>query len=1380
MRQILHTYKLRLTNLSQGNRSLRLARLSKRRDIDLKDLGFIEKDSSEQMLSKIIGGKNLTLLSRLDPRHEGTNLVDRRLNYIYRTAETLLEESGSYDLFVGYPFIEGKFLDGTIARCPVLLFPVRLIRNLQLRPRWSLEIVDDEAVVFNKTFFLAYEQFHQVRLPAEFWEEEIEPNKDWREWLNSFYKTVKEYELEINVNPRLFDLTLEQLVDYRKETMDRFRVGELICRPQAVLGIFPQSDSALLKDYEQIEQQISEFGIETIFGKEVVEPDPGQDESPRYIKEEDRYFVTPVDHSQEAALLSIKQGNSLVVHGPPGTGKSQVIVNIIADALAHGKRVLVVSQKRAALDVVYKRLGAIGLNRFSVLVHDYRHDRAPIYRKIKRQIDDIEMFQREIRDLNITRWEHDYKLLSRQIDQLSRDFDALYEGLSKPLACGMTVHELYLHSAPQADRLPLAELTRKWDRAQLDAFLEKLRALWDYRECFENMYPWLSRLSFRHYGLEDRERLQQMIAAIPQQLKELHQTYSRLSKILSTRILDEQLNRKRMQAFRSVDANVNNHQIREGMEAIQHGKLGVAKVKDVLEDFEDALSHLDKRKFLDDGHWVLYDSLVRHVQAYKDHRKDVFRYVSLSYQRARWFLKRLLKAKELPLDENHFHQIQKDVKAFQRLHWIYAKHHDRSFFEDFSLFGPQSEKWQWLETKQHHLTAFHELKQITYFKKIKPRFTIEGFDMKRWQQSMHQIADLDKFMQRQETIRREWNTYLHQEQIQKIWGGIKTPQEYDAYLERLNQTFHQDFEDLIDLDKQLASFSPAERQSLAIIQPSLGAGMEEENLIELVRNSVYCTWIDFAEREYPVLAEVSGRAWNRKQATYREKLAERRKRVAELIQRRIKERLTGIIEYNRLKNPVTYRAIHHQVRKKRRLWSVRKLVKESWDKGLWQLVPCWMASPESAAAIFPMQKDFFDIVVFDEASQCFVERAIPVILRGKHAVIAGDDKQLQPMNLYQVRYEDAEAEFVEDEVALEVESILDLAKTSFEEWRLSWHYRSREEELINFSNHAFYEGQLQVIPPAIHHTAYLPPLEWIAVKGEWRNNRNRPEAERVIQLILDLIQWETPPSLGIVTFNYHQQELIKDLLDETLEQLATEQPGLYEALQRAMHKTEEEEFQGLFVKNIENVQGDERDIIIFSVGYGYNERGTLSTNFGLLNQRGGENRLNVAITRARHKSYIICSFLPGELKVDNATHDGPKAFRDYLRYAKAVSDGQGMDALHILNQQNETDISLEVSNPIADFLAMRLEAAGFFVERNYGDTSYQLDLAVRSSEAEETFLLGIECEGSHYFSGNSSKEREIYRPDLLLHRGWKLHRVWGRNFWLDREKEVEKILKLLS
>ncbi|MEM6802282.1 MAG: DUF4011 domain-containing protein, partial [Bacteroidota bacterium] len=206
MRQIIHTYKLRLTNLSQGNRSLKLGRLSKRRDIDLKQLGFLDSQSAEDLLQKIIAGKSVNLLNKLDPRHEPTNLADRRLNNIYRSVQTLFEETGTYDLFLGYPFVEGKFIDGSILRSPVLLFPVQLIRNLQGRPRWKLKCAENEAVQFNRTLFLAYEQYQQSRLKPEFWEEEIDASNDWLDWINTLYQKVKEYELEVNFNSRLFDL----------------------------------------------------------------------------------------------------------------------------------------------------------------------------------------------------------------------------------------------------------------------------------------------------------------------------------------------------------------------------------------------------------------------------------------------------------------------------------------------------------------------------------------------------------------------------------------------------------------------------------------------------------------------------------------------------------------------------------------------------------------------------------------------------------------------------------------------------------------------------------------------------------------------------------------------------------------------------------------------------------------------------------------------------------------------------------------------------------------------------------------------------------------------------------------------------------------------
>ncbi|MEM6800672.1 MAG: AAA domain-containing protein [Bacteroidota bacterium] len=1135
---------------------------------------------------------------------------------------------------------------------------------------------------------------------------------------------------------------------------------------------------ALLQDYNHIESHLEDFDLPSLFGKgEKLQttPTPGS-----YIKEEDRYFVTPVDQSQEAALLKIKAGNSLVIHGPPGTGKSQVIVNIMADAMAHGKKVLLVSQKRAALDVVYKRMHQLGLSRFAVLVHDYRHDRAEIYQKIKNQIDDLETFQREIRDLNITQWEHEYKLISRQTDQLSRDFESLFEALTERQTFGLTVHELYLKSDRKEELFPFTELAKKLDQDKLEALIEKLGVLYDYAEFFEKDYPWNIRLSFRHYGREDQERITALLEKIPLHVEQLHLEYLRLNQQLGSAILDSVQNAERIGAFRKVDAHIHVHRTRQDMEAIHKEKHEVEKLRILLEKFEAAIDGLEERRFLDDGHWLLYNELIKYLDAYKKFQNKSGKLFRLDYQRARWFWRKICKQQNHKLDKLNFGKIRREVTAFRKMHQLYSKHMDDTFLEDFPLLDTQAEKDAWLHRKKASLEAYAFTTSIHYFPKHKPRFSYGKFEQEKWHESMMHIQALENFNTSLKDFGRDWNRYFHPDQIQKLQEGIKDPDKLKPFFNALSKSFREDFQDLHSLDKHLASFSTTENQLLEVIRPELHKDSQEEDVNKRIRQSFYFYWIEQTERKYPILSEVSGRGWNRKTQDYRKKLSQRRKKVSELILRRLKENIISILEFNRLKNPITYRQIHHQVSKKRRLWSVRKLVNESWESGLQKLMPCWMASPESVSAIFPMQKDFFDVVIFDEASQCFVERAIPVMLRAKQSVIAGDEKQLQPLDLYKVKYEDVEAEFVEDEIALEVESILDLAKTSLAESQLSWHYRSQEEALINFSNQAFYEGKLQLIPPAKHDPLSQPPLQWISVEGVWENNRNEVEARKVIELVLKLVQREDKPSIGIVTFNFHQQELIKDLLDRELEFLSQEDKKLFNLLQASMQKSESEEYQGLFVKNIENVQGDERDIIIFSIAYAKNKKGKFIANFGLLNQAGGENRLNVAISRARKMNYVICSFLPNELNVEQAAHAGPRYLKQYLQYVRAISDAQEEVAFSLLNSQNAQDLHFMPPNQIADYIAVALAEKGYRIQRNLGDTRFKLDIAVLHPDKEEEYLLGIECEGSQYFRGESAKEREVYRPDLLSAKSWKLYRVWARNFWLDKEKEVEKILALLS
>ena len=391
-------------------------------------------------------------------------------------------------------------------------------------------------------------------------------------------------------------------------------------------------------------------------------------------------------------------------------------------------------------------------------------------------------------------------------------------------------------------------------------------------------------------------------------------------------------------------------------------------------------------------------------------------------------------------------------------------------------------------------------------------------------------------------------------------------------------------------------------------------------------------------------------------------------------------------------------------------------------------------------------------------------------------MIAGDDKQLQPFDLYNVKVETSEEAFAENEMAMEVESVLDLARNVYPACNLNWHYRSREEELIQFSNHLFYDGRLNVMPSAQADRAFQPPLEFVPVEGLWHQNQNVAEATKVLELIEAYVMHPAQPTIGVVTFNHPQMELIKDLLEQRLQVLLNAgESVLRSRLQQAMERGEGEERQGIFVKNIENVQGDERDVIIFSVGYAHNAEGKLMANFGLLNQKGGENRLNVAVSRARRKVVVACSFDPSMLEVAHAQNEGPRMLKRYLAYVQGVSAGQGIGALKALGVGSSEGAGTSVGRAaLADLVAGRLTALGLKVERDIGDTGFKVDLAI--VDAQGSYVLGIECEGDMYFGGKSSKEREVYRQQLLEARGWRIYRVWARSYFLNPKKVETEIL----
>lgn len=461
----------------------------------------------------------------------------------------------------------------------------------------------------------------------------------------------------------------------------------------------------------------------------------------------------------------------------------------------------------------------------------------------------------------------------------------------------------------------------------------------------------------------------------------------------------------------------------------------------------------------------------------------------------------------------------------------------------------------------------------------------------------------------------------------------------------------------------------------------------------------------------------------------------------------------------------------------KRKWNLNKFIGR-YGYELFKGVRVWLLTPEVVSEILPLEMGIFDILIFDEASQMYVEKGVPSIYRAKKVVVAGDHKQLRPSSLGSGRIDyESDEDDPEDDVsaALEEESLLDLARSRYDSILLNFHYRSKYEELIAFSNYAFYGGRLYVSPNV--EDPERPPIEVFRVDGLWEDKSNRAEAEKVVELLKEFfVNRRDNESVGIITFNSSQRDLISDVLDEACDA----DPSFGKAVNDEMRRFDNGEDVGLFIKNIESVQGDERDVIVFSVGYAKNSEGRLMQRFGWLNNRGGENRLNVAISRAKKKIMIVTSFDPSDLQVDNVKNEGPRILKKYLQYARAISDGNrelADSTLRSFGDERWAETDSVGSSRIADRVYNALTRKGYTVERDVGIGGYQIDLAVKQGNR---YILGIECDSHLYSMESSTRERDYHRQKYLESRGWRIHRVWTPGMWKDPEREIAGIIDAIE
>lgn len=530
-------------------------------------------------------------------------------------------------------------------------------------------------------------------------------------------------------------------------------------------------------------------------------------------------------------------------------------------------------------------------------------------------------------------------------------------------------------------------------------------------------------------------------------------------------------------------------------------------------------------------------------------------------------------------------------------------------------------------------------------------------------------------------------------------------------------------------------------------------------LDEVFLKAFYYAWIEEKISSIPSVSGFNSRVHTDNVCKFRE-LDTHQLPVAQM---RIREKLiNGMPDrtmFNRAGDEMS--VLIHELGKKRKIMPIRKLFR-SIPNLLLKLKPCLMMSPLSVSYFLEADTYKFDMIIFDEASQIFPQDAIGAIFRGAQVIIAGDSKQLPPTNFFSASTSNDSDYDVDsdDEDEIISDSILEEATNTIPNRSLLWHYRSRNEDLISFSNKEIYGNNLVTFPSSKVNEADSG-VEYIYVSnGVYENRCNKEEATRCVSLIENHIKRHPDRSLGIIAFSESQQSTIEDAVQEFRNKHRE-----YDAF------FSEEKEEPFFIKNLENVQGDERDTIIFSICYGKNSQGRMYMRFGPLGHQGGERRLNVAITRAKFNVKLVGSILPGDIDLTKTKSDGVKMLRSYIEFASRKS-GQ-INAVQKKNRLYETDV-------FSEYVAKYLAEYGYKVKRDVGNSDYTVDIAIEHPEVDGCYVAGIECDGDSYQMARTVRDRDHLRVAVMERMGWRMYRVWSTE-WVQNEQDAKtKLLNFIN
>lgn len=1373
--------------------------------------------------------------------------TNRILRNLSRKARTSIEEQGVNILYLGFGLLRYEDTDSNrkILEAPLVMVPVKIEAAGAASP-YVISASDDDPLL-NPTIRYLLQESYGVSLP------DYEDVGDLREYF-----------------------------DQVKASIHRYRSWSV--QDEVVLGVFQFQKLSMFYDLEARKTDIlanpvvrSILGdVHALDGLEVPSVEREDHDS---VPLADNLEIIDADSSQEDAISLARRGTSFVLQGPPGTGKSQTITNIIADFIGRGKTVLFVSEKRAALDVVYDKLRQANLDDFSLVLHGTKASKKAVLEELMRTLELAGQSLNLSPDAQtiMSKTEED----RRQLDGYANDISEVIQPLGISLFEGNArLARLVQQDAPNI-RFPI-DAVSKVDRESLE---ERCNWLEEYVRARRSLgadpedCPWrgfvLDAVPYQtREELGDRSRV--LAAKIDHlwanaerltnefgivaggSLKEIRETAGHLEGLSGgtdipaewdspkkLAALEEQLAAQVASFSAWQDAcGVFDQALAKAKEALPDTALTemdaalcprtseeLADALKIIDGTLDEFAALDSWKTMGDAEW---DSAIARLQAVQSQYQAASGLVQERYLReafdfdfkpieARYktdydsFFKRLGKQHREDLRAlgalcRTLDTKLRDDQARAVLSDLRALDDARATVSDFDsegarvfsvLYRGAETDIEELQRKRQQLLVLVDLRNST-----KPLQSV----IEQHEESEEQVSgafgwlytgwdtDWQGAVQPAIDWARELLTQLHAIDFRahRDWAKLCTEADARRSCEDLAASLVSSSDDVAgdiawfgeffgedgldganllsirdrsmacseNLDQLEAWIDFRDANSACALCGLTGDVLETlcENLdprstdpelfAMVYRRRFYTLWLDECMRQRAFASKFRADAQNRKIAEYRELDVKNFTITRMRIRSGLLERLPSL-GITRGAGRGEVGVLIHEANKKRRIMPLRKLFGEI-PELIQSLKPCMMMSPLAVSTFLQDAHFDFDLVVFDEASQVRTEDAIGAISRGRQTIIAGDAKQLPPTNFFNAVSQGSD-EYDEDDDSGAFESVLEEA-SMLPTLTLKWHYRSRSEDLIAFSNERLYDGKLITFPSSYIATpdrgvefVYVP--EGVYEQGS--SKANPIEAKRVADLVFaHFRKYGKRRSLGVIAFGDRQATAIEDAIN----QRRIQDPS-YESY------FSEDDVAPFFVKNLENVQGDERDTIILSVGYGKGKNGKLSLNFGPLTLAGGERRLNVAVTRAKVNLKLVSSIDASDIDVSNVTNLGPKLLRDYLQYAKTRT----------LGAPSASGGQPEFSSDFEKVLYDALVREGYSVDTKIGNSDYRVDLAVRDPARPARYLMGIESDGHEYCSARTARERDRLREQVLTNMGWKMHRVWSTN-WIKNEQVAEHSL----